>query len=209
MTDSQRIYLMADLWPRACKTQRWNKGDRALRLRVFSEALGRGLTSASEINATSDFDHIKAHLLMLADNVQGTIETDHPEIGDRRRLLWKYQHVQRPCLGVYVEDVDAYVRQILRERFKLFEGISTVEDLSPDPRLVFTGGRQIEKPSPLLMLITTLDARLNSMRQKAGHSIHQMRTMAGVKCDCAECSVHADHAANVVAASLSTADEPF
>lgn len=50
--------------------------------KVFGEPI-----SAKLINRTGDFDRIKARLQMLLDNVQGAIETDHPDEGEKRRLL--------------------------------------------------------------------------------------------------------------------------
>lgn len=66
MTKNQRITLMADWWPAACAAQNWNVSDRDKRLAVLSDAVGRELKSASDLNHLTDIDAVKSHLLALA-----------------------------------------------------------------------------------------------------------------------------------------------
>jgi hypothetical protein len=66
MTKSQRIKLMAELWPNACAAQHWSKDDREKRLDVLSAAVDRPITSANDLNQTTDYDRVKAHLHALA-----------------------------------------------------------------------------------------------------------------------------------------------
>ena len=69
MTSPQRMSILLDRWPRACRAQHWNPNDRPLRLRVISQAVGRWIKSMNDLNNTTDIDAVYAHLGMLADNV--------------------------------------------------------------------------------------------------------------------------------------------
>lgn len=66
MTKPQRITLMADWWPAACTAQGWNPNDRARRLEVLSQAVGRPLNSANDLDRLTDIDAVKSHLLALS-----------------------------------------------------------------------------------------------------------------------------------------------
>lgn len=74
MTTAQRFHLIIDnprtkhvcLWTQACRVMGWDKDDREKRLEVFSEALGRAISTSSEIGNVDDFTKVKTHLLALA-----------------------------------------------------------------------------------------------------------------------------------------------
>ena len=91
MTSRQRIHLMANLWPAACAAQGWAEGDRDRRLQVLSEAVGRPITSASDLDARSDYDKVAAHLNLLAkpdDFNAAMLDVDPARDRQRRRALW-------------------------------------------------------------------------------------------------------------------------
>jgi hypothetical protein len=145
MTTKQRMSILLDWWPAACNARGWDPKDRDLRLRVVSDAVGRELDTMSTLNNTTDIDKVKAHLGYLADQVDATIETDHPELGDRRRLLWLIgrhsQALSRSSAPL------AYAAAIARDRF----GHARLDDLSD---------RQ------LVQLRNTLAARLSATRAR-------------------------------------------
>jgi hypothetical protein len=200
MTSAQRIYLMADLWPSACRAQGWNADDRDLRLNVLSEAVQRPLASANDINDRADFDAVKAHLKLLADHVQGAMESGHPEIGRARRLRRKIVELVR-CLNLYA-DGEAYAREVIKDGTHRAGADVTAYDSLPLPRLLESltatprfyrsdrTGRLVARPSQLDQVVMTLSRALNGkngFRAKAGHSIHEMLIRAGLECACREC----------------------
>lgn len=211
MTSAQQVYLLIDLpakngrpartslWTAACRAQQWNKSDRTFRLEILSKALGRQIASATEIGALDDFDAVKRHLLMLADNVAGARETIEPEMGRARRLRDAIGDLIK-CIRVYLDDqTDPFVAQIIKDKFNHGSRVTvvTVDDLTAAP-IILRNGRQI--PSQLDQLVYTLGACLNGsgkirggkrsrlgFRVAAGDTLHEMKIKAGVKCDCAQC----------------------
>lgn len=163
MTEAQRIHLMAELWPRACKAQGWRAGDRNLRLRVLGEAVGRPLASASDLNSTTDFDAVKAHLGMLCDNIAATVETDNPEIGRARRLRAVIRR-QLADLRAYHDNPDALLAKLIQDKFG--SGWS-LDELTADPIIATNrAGEVTERASQLDQVMFTL-ARILSSKRKA------------------------------------------
>lgn len=169
MNKAQRIHLMSELWPRACTAQGWAAGDRGLRLQVLSEAVGRPITSATELNFTKDYDAVKAHLGFLADDLDATGETLAPEAGRARRL----RAVIRRQLGELAEfggDPPALLAGILADKFAhgslslapTLEDLTAVPKFRTDPRT----GRAREGASQLDQVMFTL-ARILSAKRRA------------------------------------------
>lgn len=215
MTNSQRIALQADWWPRACRAQGWNADDRALRLRVCAWAVSLGnpsqlellaaidsdrqparwLESTNDLDNGTDIDRVKACLGLLADNLRATGEVGRPEIGRARRLRDVIRD-QIKCLGLYLPRPRAYVAEIINDKFNRARRVDalTIRDLTADP-IILRDGREI--PSQLDQLVMTLGGVLNGsgrgrarlgLRVQAGETLHAMKLRAGVRCDCAQCS---------------------
>jgi hypothetical protein len=119
MTTRQRITILADWWPAACRSQSWDKNDRSLRLRVISEAIGRQIESMGELNNSDDIDQVKAYLKHLADDIDGTAEMGNRDPGDRRRYTWLIRRHGRALGG------EPYIRALARDRFHLTAGLAT------------------------------------------------------------------------------------
>jgi hypothetical protein len=101
MTTGQRVHLMAELWPAACRVQGWKVSDRTRRIDVLSRILGRPIQSASDITTNADYDTVKRELLTLADHLdRGAMDTR--EEGRARRLRNFIRQELTPCLGLYV-----------------------------------------------------------------------------------------------------------
>jgi hypothetical protein len=161
MTDRQRIFLMADLWPRACQTQGWSPNDRTARLREIGLALGRQIESANEIGTTQDFDRVKRHLQTLALNLRAAGETDAD--GRARRLRNKvigYLAQIAPLIGQL--EAERYVEAIIADKFNHGQPGRSLHDLSAVP--------QGKHPSELDQLVITISARADEMKIK--HKIH-------------------------------------
>lgn len=105
MTPNQRITLMADWWPKACAAQGWNKNDRAKRLEVLSQAVGRPLLSANQLHKKEDIDHVKEHLMKLADNLAGVMNAQ-----DQTRI--RTRHTIRELAD------EPYIQELLNDRFR-------------------------------------------------------------------------------------------
>lgn len=155
MSPPQRIHLMAELWPKACATQGWDRSDRELRLRVFSEAVGRPLESANDINSTTDFDALKRHLRTLADSLAGAM--DSAEAGEARRTMHHVRQLLAELEELHPEP-GVYVQTLLRgiHRGRRVE-IGGVEELGTRTRIV--GGRELI--SELEQFRRTLNARIH------------------------------------------------
>jgi hypothetical protein len=192
MTKGQRITLMAEWWPNACQAQDWNPNDRDLRLRVLSEAVKRPLASANDLNTREDIDAVKAHLQMLADNIDAAHETDHPEVGAARRFRHIIEKDILPCLSLYIDAPQQYLQAIIAGLVSWNQNgrAPTLDDLSAQPthsRKPPTYALQ-EGPSQLEQAMMTLNARLHHKRHAAGHTIHDMRIAAKLECNCARCA---------------------
>lgn len=191
MTTPQRITLMADWWPRAAKAQGWNPSDRVKRMEVLSAAVKRTLGSASELNSREDIDAVKAHLGMLADNVQMTIESDRPEIGRARRLRSAIGE-QLKCLAVYHADTGAWLASVIQDKFKHGSRAEPLglSDLTAVPKY-FTDRRGVlrESPSQLDQVMMTLAGAIQTKRKASGDSVHDMKIKAGVACVCKRCEM--------------------
>ena len=180
--------LFFELWEKVCAAQGFDQlssKDCELKRKAILAEVFHGPKSAKDINAKDEFDAIKKKFLELADIVEADSDA-----GERRRLLWSVEHFFKPCLKVYVADVEEYLRVVLRDRFKVVRGLDTYEGLSSRPRMINDGpsGQPQEKPSQLQMFIFTLGQRLQKFRKDFGDTIHDMKIKAGVKCDCAECA---------------------
>lgn len=105
----------------------------------------------------------------------------------KHRLQHRMAEIQA-CLGLYMEDVAGYVATIAASRFRNIEGGSfTLDDLSDHPNARVIKGELVELPSDAMQFIMTLWSRLQEFRRQAGHSLHDMRTLAGMPCECAQC----------------------
>lgn len=107
----------------------------------------------------------------------------------RTRAEHRLSEIQA-CLGLYVEDVAGYVAKVAADKFGVpVNGAFDLEDLDWRPRVRRNWQtKELEEgASQGSQLLMTLWARLQPMRQQAGHSLHDMRTLAGVPCACLRC----------------------
>lgn len=170
-----------------------------------TEPLPRELASASDLDNGADVDRVKALLLMLADNVQAAQEFDSPETGAARRVRWVIVEERLRCLALYPveqpmgrDGADRLVAELIKDMFNhgRRHELLTVDDLSDQLQLYRRKGSSElhEGPSQVRRLVMRLDGLLHSnkpgqqgYRVRAGHSLHEMKVAAGVRCDCAHC----------------------
>lgn len=201
MSKLQRTWFMATIWPDACKAQGWNKSDSEKRYDLFARVLARVPRHAATLAAgghisfndfdQADFDKVKAECGRLTDNVAATIETDHPALGERRRLLNNIEDATH-CLAICLDEINrrdhkpqlglegarAYLRALIKARFP---GHTDPETLSPEPVLKdCSSGRQSAQigPSELERCLYALRTTLNAKRNKAEMSVKDMHLLA-------------------------------
>lgn len=201
LSKSQIITLQGTLWPEAAKAQQWPRNDRqamalgweserAFKLHVLGEILGRTLESSKDIGKVDEFTRVKNRLERLADNLRGAAEDGDRVPNELRTRRWVALNDIK-CLLLYVED--GYVREILRERFGRagichttfgelpFEDIlAEFKDVGVLDELLYTLGQRLHAKER--------KGRMAGYRVQAGHTLHEMRTLAGVKCDCKACA---------------------
>lgn len=212
------------MWNAACKAQGWRVGAPvpqflnsqlstlnsqlidALRHRCHVDA---GVPESSKhINSTHHFDAIKAHLLFLANNLKGAVETDHPEHGTTRRLINKIFHYQLPLLEAVLSGstlnsqpstlnlTAAYLAPLLKQKYKLHRGLEDIDTLSAQPD--FRPSTLNHKPSSKLeRLIMDIARTIQAKRKQridpsTGKSwtVHELHRAANLPCpfNCRQCN---------------------
>lgn len=178
MTKYQRIVMMADWWPKACRAQGWNPNDREKRMEVLSQAVGRQLDSASDLNNTGDIDRVKAYLGMLTDNVAATVEVDDPLIGSARRKRVKIGgYLDQLTVYLGRENAQKYLAEIIGDKCNRGSKsllVLTVQELTDVPSFVETRNGTKQVPSQLDQVMMTLSRAVQNYRVKAGDSISDM-----------------------------------
>ena len=140
-----------------------------------------GVRKSSKAFNNADLDRVLAVFRSISK--PGYLNAQMRQIAQPRvRLVYTITEHEK-CLRLYVADVEAYTAKILSERF----GAVSVDDLSDHPDMRRTPSGIVESNSPLLRYCVTLNARLQVLRKKVAHTIHQMRTLADVDCHCAVC----------------------
>lgn len=131
-----------------------------------------GSDKSSKAFTNSDLDKILAAFKALTEPASLDAQLRQAK-QDRVRLLWKLQHYQAPLLALYLEHpspltgAEAYIEAVAKDKFH-----RSISELTA---------------SQLEQLRNTIAARLNTLRKEAGHTIHQMHQLAGLKCPCSQC----------------------
>lgn len=182
MTGSQRAYLMAKpcrrypnggLWWMACQFQGWSFDDRNLRIAQLSEAVGRRITSATELNQTGDFDAVIRHLGTQAGSVKRAAETDHE--GEARRTMNNVRQLLAELEELHPDPAEV-VAELLRTITRARYGVTGIEDLSITPKIWTKGGKTHEQLPELERFRRTLNAMINGkdgLRAKMKNHDHE------------------------------------
>jgi hypothetical protein len=194
ITQAQRISIQK-LWQRVCKDRSWKVADRDLRLAKFGEILGRPLKSSSDIGRIDECTKLMAELkAMLGVDLRAGQEAEDQTINRARVLRHQIVNELVPCLELYVQDVRAYMAGIMADKnrwWKIDRPAREIELSDLDAKPIFRTDRATGElkqwPSQLEQLQYTLSRCLNEKRNAAGHSIHDMRTKAGLSCACGAC----------------------
>lgn len=180
MTPKQRSYYWS-LWSQV--RDQWPDADRH---ELHVQALGKDVSSSLLTNA--QFDQVIAEFKAIIDpsNLNAQIRQLRMI---RKRLIWKITIEQTSLLAVLLgkpadpdrHAAETYILSVCRDKF----GTDDFAGLNVDQRI--RGAAGTEK-SDLETLRDTLDARINVLRGERGLTIHQLRTLAGVKCTCSKCA---------------------
>lgn len=172
---------------RTCKAKSWPEPDRHA---LHKKALGRDKSHNAFTNA--DLDKVLAafRTYSAADDLRPQLRAERMP---RTRLEWKITIEQTALLAVLLHHdptiqpssdstslerqlaAERYIIQLMRDRFGT-DDIRAVSDV-PMPR----GRDQIEM-SDLELLRDTLAARINTLRNKAGLTIHELNKLATIAC---------------------------
>lgn len=206
-----QVPLFWKLWAKACRAQGWTKAAGLTTAAIDAkrkELLARcGFQSLKDVDPRDGFSLLKRELLKLDDQLQGAREEVQSEIESGRKARWFIEHDLMPCLALYVEDAAAYVEAVATDKFRwktrdAMQRRITLDDLTDDPIVREVRGELKESASQLEQLKFTLARCLSrkekrdetgrviqeaGLRNKAGDSIHDMRTKAGLHCGCARC----------------------
>jgi hypothetical protein len=188
MTQAQRFELLIDgryragqphtsLWTRACRAQGWNRNDREFRLQKLSEALGRQISSTSELNNTDDVTRVFTWLRAKADNLQAAVAMEEPGFERKPQLVYKIREAESELAAFPFNDpmgadgVRRLVQKLCADiaakgRSRRVEVVD-VEDLSAAPITFTRDGHYRKIPSQLDQLLVTLTRMLSKYRAEA------------------------------------------
>jgi len=177
------------LWSAACKAQGWTKAcgmDSAAIDAKRKECLAEcGFESSRDIDSGAGFSRWKALCERLCGKLSGAIaevRQNTPE--DRRR--WVIRNELLPCLAIYAppgahdpaEYAAAYLATLLRDSLPWRpDGNGSGMPCTLD---------ELDEAG-LVKIMATLNARIGAKRRLAGHTQHDMLTLAGCRCRCAAC----------------------
>jgi hypothetical protein len=90
MTAAQLKWFNTALWPAACRATGWRPADRARKLLVIGEIIGREILSTKEVGNTREFDKVKNELQLLAnpDSLTAALATVPTERDTDQRKRW-------------------------------------------------------------------------------------------------------------------------
>ena len=230
ISEAQRIYLFADLWPPAERALGMDHGSardrRQARLNYLSHLLDRPITSANDLNRTTDFGKVKDALLILSGNLRAAVRDVKTSERKAENKRWLVRHDLLPCLAVYCRSAgvpsagsgvalepsesrrdastatetvalpglagaEALLAEAIKDLFHRGSRVEppTLDELTDDPRFGYSRKfkRDMELPSQLDSVLMWLGKNIQQRRKRAGDTIHDMRTGAGLKCECKAC----------------------
>jgi len=180
MTPKQRSYYWS-LWSQVRST--WPDADRH---ELHVQALGKDVSSSALTNAQLDLVIAEFQAIIDPSNLEAQLRQLNQV---RKRLTWKVAMEQTSLLAVLLGEparpdrqaAQAYIRAVCRDKF----GTEDFAGLSVEHRVRGASGHE---KSDLETLRDTLDSRINGLRGERDLTIHQLRTLAGLKCTCSQCA---------------------
>lgn len=188
---TEQVNLFWRLWSSACRAQGWTlKAEQERERRALLDRCG--FKSLTLVDRVDGFTRVKNEIkILVKPDVQAAQESEDSLINKARNFRWVIENEILPCLGVYEPDPVTYLRTVMEEKNRWWKidrpaCEMTLDDLDARPIIKQDKDGQLrEFKSTLEQLLFTLSARLSVKRRAAGHSEHDMRMLAGVKCHCA------------------------
>lgn len=129
-----------------------------------------GVDKSSNALTNADLDRVLGVFRAISRSADLASQVQQAE-QPRRRARWALDQVIL-CLGLYVENPGAYRDSIIR-------------DVWPNHTV---GSLSAEQLHQLRMTIwSRINAAGTGLRNQAGHTLHEMHTIAGVRCSCSAC----------------------
>jgi hypothetical protein len=182
MTKAQRYTLLIDhrqhvsLWTQACVANAWPKNDRAFRLEKLSEALGREITSTSQLVDNNDITKVFTFLRAKACNLKAAVAMEKPGYERVPQLVYKIREIESELAGYPATDamgaegvrrlVRSLCADIANEGKSVRVEIVDVEDLTAEPIEFRRDGKPRRIPSQLDQLLITLTRMLSQYKKE-------------------------------------------
>ena len=195
----EQVKLFWREWPKSCAAMGWTKA-RGLSAKEIDAKrkeflLGCGFDSLTQVDRVAGFTKVKNELLVLQGvSIKAAQETIDPTLNDGRTLRHFILTDQVPCLELYLDDVRGYMTSIMEDKNRWWKIDRPARDITlmdldakPVHRWCVKTKQMRDFPSQLEQIKWTLAARINTLRNAAGETIHQMRTRAKLPCACAVC----------------------
>jgi len=191
-------------WPKSCKAMNWTKAAGLSATEIDAKRkeflLRCGFDSLTKVDRVDGFTKVLKELLVLQGvDVDAGIESEDLTINKARTIRHFILTDLVPCLELYLPDVRGYMTSIMEDKNRWWKIDRPVRDITlmhldakPVHRWDVKTKSMKDFPSQLEQMKWTLAARLNTLRGEAGHTVHQMRTSAGLSCTCAACSSAGD-----------------
>ena len=143
MTNKQQRWFNTALWPNACRANGWSPSDRANKLRVVGEIIGREIATTKDVGWGKEFDTLKNELQLLANptDLNAALRTvDGGASDQRKRWLHKLQDFQPSYVAALVKSFSrgATLNPADLDDAKLKAVVVTVEErarIKPELRL--------------------------------------------------------------------------
>ena len=155
-----------------------------------------GFDSLTKVDRVDGFTKVLKELLVLqGTDLNAAIESEDLTINKARTIRNFIVSDLVPCLELYIADVRSYLTSIMEDKNRWWKidrpacDITLMDlDAKPVHRFDVKTKSMKDFPSQLEQLKWTLAARLNTLRNESGDTIHTMRTRAGLGCSCAACT---------------------
>jgi hypothetical protein len=169
-------------WAASCKVMNWTRtaGLTAAEIDAHrKELLARcGFDSLTKVTRVDGFTKVLNELLVLqGTSLQAGREAEDQTINRARTLRYSIASELIPCLELYVPDVPGYLTSVMEDKQRWWKIDRPVRDIT----ILDLDATQLEQ------LRYTLNARMHTLRNKAGDTICDMKRAAHIPCDCARC----------------------
>lgn len=188
------------LWSQACRAMRWTAAagmtaeEIDTKRKVF--LLGCGFDSLKDVDQLDGFTKVKNELIVLmGTSLKAGQEACDPTLNQARVLRNQILTEIIPCLEVYrgekLRDDLTKVMEDKNRWWKIDRPVREMTLMDLDAKPIFrkdrASGELRDFGSQLHQMQWTLSRWLNTLRNAAGDSIHEMRMKASVPCTCAIC----------------------